>query len=499
VLLAASFPKFGHPAAAWIALAPLIVACAVAASEGRGWRVLFLLGATTGIVYFAGALYWVVTVMSVHGQMALPLALLAGLLVVLYQAIFPGLFAVVFGFAVKVFGVPGVWLAPFIWVAIEWVRASIGGGFPWALLGSSQATVIPVAQVASVAGVFGLSWLVALVSSAAAAVALSRGRVHLSGAIGTGVLLFVVATAGALRVAEGSLARTGEVLRVGLVQGNIDQSRKWDASYREPIIRTYIDLSRQVIGAGASLVVWPESSTPYYLDLDPVLSAPLRRLAAEARTPFIVGTNQLEAGPTPDQNRLYNSAVDIGPDGRSRGAYRKMRLVPFGEFVPFRRLMFFLDSLVATVGDFTPGTVPNVLESDGRRVGVSICYESVYPWISRAFVQRGSRLLATITNDAWFGRTSAAYQHFEQGSLRAIEEGRYFIRAANTGISGAVDPYGRTIARTSLFETAAITVDVRLLDQRTIYSYIGDLVAWISIAVAAGVLLLAGRRHRTQS
>jgi apolipoprotein N-acyltransferase len=458
--------------------------------------VLFLLGAATGVVYFGGALYWIVTVMTDFGHLALPLALIAGLLVVLYQAIFPGLFALILGLAVRVFGVSGVWLAPFIWVAIEWVRSSIGGGFPWALLGSSQATVIPVAQVASVAGVFGLSWLVALVSSASAAVALSRKAVHLRGTIATAVLLFVVATAGALRVAEGSLARSGEVLRVGLVQGNIEQSVKWDPSFREPIIRRYIDLSRQVIGAGASLVVWPESSTPYYLDVDPVLSAPLRRLAAEARTPFIVGTNEIEAGATREQNRIYNSAVDIGPDGLSRGAYRKMRLVPFGEFVPFRNLLFFLDRLVESVGDFTPGVVPTVLESDGRRVGVSICYESVYPWISRAFVQRGSRLLATITNDAWFGRTSAAYQHFEQGALRAVEEGRYFIRAANTGISGAVDPYGRVITRTNLFETTAVTVDVRLLDQRTVYSYMGDLVAWLSIAVAAGVALLAWRQGR---
>jgi apolipoprotein N-acyltransferase len=151
--------------------------------------------------------------------------------------------------------------------------------------------------------------------------------------------------------------------------------------------------------------------------------------------------------------------------------------------------------LVESVGDFTAGTTPNVLDAGGRRVGVSICYESVYPWISRAFVRQGSRLLATITNDAWFGRTSAAYQHFEQGALRAIEEGRYFIRAANTGISGAVDPYGRTLSRTSLFEMAAITVDVRLLDHRTIYSYVGDLVAWISIAIALGVLLAAWRKR----
>ena len=467
----------------------------MAVADRRGWTSIFLCGVATGAVYFGGALYWVVIVMTQFGGLGLPAAIGVGILLVLYQSLFPGLFALALGMAVRAFGVSGVWLAPFFWVAVEWVRSSIGGGFPWALLGSSQASVLPVAQLASVTGVFGLSWLVALVSAASAAVALSRRRVHLQGAIATGLLLFVIAAAGALRVAQSALTRDGEVIRVGLVQGNVDQSVKWDAAFREAISRRYIDLSRQVIGAGAALVIWPESSTPYYLEVDTVRAAPLRRLAAEARTPFIVGTNEIEAGRTPEENLTYNSAVDIGPDGRSRGAYRKMRLVPFGEFVPFRKMLFFVGRLVQSVGDFTPGSDPVVLESDGRRVGVSICYESVYPWISRAFVQRGSRLLATITNDAWFGRSSAVYQHFEQGGLRAIEEGRYFVRAANTGISGAVDPYGRTIARTSLFETTAITVDVRLLDRRTIYSYVGDLVAWVSIAVAAGVLFLAWRKR----
>lgn len=499
LLLAASFPKFGHPSAAWIALAPLIVACAVGASEGRGWRTLFLYGVATGVGYFAGTLYWVGAVMTVYGGMPLSVAVLIGFLMVLYQAIFIGLFGLVFGQTVRVFGVAGVWLAPFVWVAVEWVRSSvgIGSGFPWALLGSSQASVLPVAQLASVTGVFGLSWLVALVSTASAAVALSRRRIHLWGAIATVLLLFVVATAGALRVAEGSLTRTGEVARVGLVQGNIDQSVKWESSHRDQIIRDYIALSRQVIGAGATLVVWPESSTPYYLDNDPELSAPLRRLAQESRTPFIVGTNEIEHGRTREEDRRYNSAVVVGSDGVSRGSYRKMQLVPFGEFVPFRRMLFFVGRLVESVGDFSAGTTPTVLDAGGRRVGVSICYESVYPWISRAFVRQGSRLLATITNDAWFGRTSAAYQHFEQGAVRAIEGGRYLVRAANTGISGAVDPYGRVLSRTGLFETTAITVDVRLLDHRTIYSYVGDLVAWFSIAVSLSVLFLAWRKGQS--
>ena len=175
--------------------------------------------------------------------------------------------------------------------------------------------------------------------------------------------------------------------------------------------------------------------------------------------------------------------------------YRKMMLVPFGEFVPLKRLLFFVGPLVQAVSDFSSGEDPRVFDIGGaRRVSVAICYESVYPWIGRAFTLRGSELLATVTNDAWFSRSSAAYQHFDQGVVRAVEEGRYVVRAANTGISGAVDPYGRVLATTELFTSTAIVVDVRLLSDRTIYSRIGDVVVWISLAVGLGVLLLPRRR-----
>jgi len=174
-----------------------------------------------------------------------------------------------------------------------------------------------------------------------------------------------------------------------------------------------------------------------------------------------------------------------------------MRLVPFGEYVPLKKLLFFVAPLVQTVSDFSAGTEPVVLNADGRRVSVAICYESVYPWIAREFVERGSQLLATITNDAWFGRSSAAYQHFAQGAIRAVEEGRYVVRAANTGISGAVDPYGRVLLTTPLFQPEAVTVDVRLLDGRTIYSRVGDVVAWLSMAITAVVVVMgSGPRHR---
>ena len=173
-----------------------------------------------------------------------------------------------------------------------------------------------------------------------------------------------------------------------------------------------------------------------------------------------------------------------------------MHLVPFGEYVPLKQVLFFVGPLIEAVSDFSPGEEAVVFDVDGRALSVSICYESVYPALSRSFVQRGSQLLVTITNDAWFGRSSAAFQHFEMGAMRAVEQGRYMVRAANTGISGAVDPYGRVLATTNLFEPAAVTVDVRLLDDRTIYNLAGDLVVWISLLFTAMILVATIRPAR---
>lgn len=452
-----------------------------------GLRLIWL-GFLAGSVYFGGTVYWVATVVSTYGGLTWPVALLVEVLMVATQAIFPALFAWLAGRAIRTFGVTGVWLAPFYWVATEWLRATVGFAFPWVLLGTSQARVLPIVQSASVVGVYGLSWIIALVGAAAAAVALSRRRLHFWGAAAMAVLLAAISVAGAMRIARGTLLTEGQPFRVGLVQGDVEQDAKWDPAYRAPILERHLQLSRQALGLGSQLVIWPESSTPFYFDRDAALAAPVRRLAAQTHTPFIVGTDEFERSAAGD--RYFNSAVLVGADGRSHGTYRKMQLVPFGEYVPLRRALFFVGPLVEAVSDFSPGAEPHVFDLGAdRRVSMAICYESVYPWVSRAFVQRGSQLLGIITNDAWFGRSSAAYQHFDQGAVRAVEEGRYVVRAANTGISGAVDPYGRIVAATNIFEPAVLAVDVRLLSGRTIYSRLGDVIVWMSLAVGLGGLV----------
>jgi len=488
-LLALSFPKFGHPAFAWIALAPLLVAVA---HRRHTVRRAFALGLLTGAVYFAGTLYWLVDTMVTFGGLARPLATLAAALLIAYLALFPAFFALIVARLVRTFGRRALLLSPFVWVASEMGRTYILDGFPWELVGYSQAAVLPIAQLASVVGVYGMSAFVTMVSAAAAYATLERGPSRWRVAAVVGALVLVAGVAGAARLRDSRLTREGTPLRVAVVQGNILQDQKWDPAMRDAIMQRYIDMSREAIGNGAQFILWPESSTPLPYEQDLPRGEAIRRLAREARVTLLIGSDQVEPVRPVDQRkpqeRLYNAAYLIRPDGGTAAIYRKIHLVPFGEYVPFKRLLFFVGTLVEAVSDFSPGTEALLLPVAGHQASTAICYEVIYASLMRDFVQHGSELLTTITNDAWYGRSSAAYQHWQQASMRSIEEGRYLARAANTGISGFVDPYGRVLRHSDLFVSSVMTEDLRFLTARTIYSRIGDLVGWLSVVLTAAAL-----------
>lgn len=450
------------------------------------------LGLITGVAYFAGTLYWLVGTMETFGGLPLALAIVVCALLVVFLSLYVSLFAWTLDRALVRYGVAALWAAPFLWVAAEYLRSWIGGGFPWVLLGYSQATMVPIAQAASLGGVYFLSFIVAAVSTAVSWVVVSRDPRRWFGAGAVVAVVIGLGVWGSLRVSDGAMARDGEALRVGLVQGNIAQEDKWNPALAAPILARYLDMSRRAIGEGADVVIWPESSTPFFLEENPMMASGIRRLALESRTPFLVGSDQIERGGEGD--RYFNAAFMVGADGATKAVYRKMHLVPFGEYVPLRRLIPFVAPLVEAVAEFSPGLEPVLLPVGDRNLSVAICYEVVYPWLMRSFVLGGSDLLVTITNDAWYGTTSAAYQHWEQASLRAVEHGRYLVRAANTGITGIVDPYGRVVARTRLFEEAVVTGDVRWITARTLYATIGDLIAWISLAVMAAAVFARRRR-----
>ncbi|MEQ1908588.1 MAG: apolipoprotein N-acyltransferase [Vicinamibacterales bacterium] len=497
-MLAFSFPKFGHSALAWVALAPLLVAV-------QRTTVLraFQLGLVTGAIYFTGTLYWVTQVMAVYGGLPTIVAVLINALLVAYLALFPAAFAMILGRLSMTLGPRSLAVAPFAWVATELGRSYLLTGFPWVLLGYSQAGVLPIAQFASVCGVYGLSALVASVSAGLAYSAVCqwrfKGAREPAGVVAYApvVLAMAVVTAigawGNARMGRGGLTRSGDAVTVGLIQGNVDQADKWDQSRSAGIFRDYLSMTRRAIAEGAQVVFWPESSTPFYFQEDQPGAEQVRAIARETKVPILVGSDEIVHG---SPTKYYNSAFLVGPDGADRGRYRKIHLVPFGEYVPMKALLFFAAPLVEAVSDFTAGDAIALLPVRGRFMTTAICYEIVYPDLVRRAVNAGSDLLTTITNDAWFGASSAPYQHFEQASMRAIENGRYLVRAANTGISGIVDPYGRVVVQTQIFQPAVVVGQARFVRGRTIYGRIGDAFAYASAVCTLGALLFVRRRVR---
>jgi apolipoprotein N-acyltransferase len=457
-------------------------------------------------VYFTGTLYWITRVMVVYGGLSSLVAVLVNAALIAYLSLFPVIFAMVMARLTLVDGPRALLVAPLVWVATELGRTHLFTGFPWVLLGYSQVTVLPIAQLASLFGVYGVSALVVSVSAALAVLAVGSAEAGRSArdrhaadarrfaplaltlAIVTGVAIW-----GSVRIGRGDLLRSGAEVRVGLLQGNVDQADKWNDQRAAEIFRRYLAMTRQAVAQGATFVLWPESATPYDFGGDLQATDQMRGLARQLGVPILIGSDQVERGPLP---KYYNAAFMVRPDGSDGGVYRKMHLVPFGEYVPLRRVFFFASRLVQAVSDFSPGESAVVLPVDGHVVSTSICYEIVYPDLVRQFVRGGSELLTTITNDAWFGPTSAPHQHFAQASMRAIENGRYLVRAANTGISGIVDPYGHVTARSPLYESAVIVGDARFLQATTIYARTGDVLAYACVVVTAALLVAMRRSGR---
>ncbi len=510
VLLALSFPKFGHPAFSWIALAPLLIAISanseprIPTARSRSGLRAFTLGLTTGAVYFTGTLYWITLVVVTYGNLQWWVGTLVNAALIAYLSLFPACFAVIMRRIVIAYGPAALLASPLVWVATEMGRMDLLTGFPWVLLGYSQVTTLPIAQIASLVGVYGVSALVVSVSAVAALFAttsIARPALVRSSrwsrwapALVVGLLLGAVALWGSLRVKRGELTRLGDPVRVGLIQGNVDQAVKMELADARSIFESYLRMTRQAIGAGAELVVWPESSAPFLFEEDRPSANRIRAIAREARVHIVVGSDQIQWGPHRVPVTYYNSAFLVRPDGTVPEAYRKMHLVPFGEYVPLKRLLFFAAPLVEAVGPFSCGERAVLLPVGPHPISVAICYEVVYPSLVRQFVSGGSELLTTITNDAWFGRTSAPYQHFAQASMRAIEEGRYLVRSANTGISGIVDPYGRVLERSDIYQQTVIVGEARFLRESTFYARHGDVFAYASLAMTLALLVASRRR-----
>jgi apolipoprotein N-acyltransferase len=501
VLYPLCFPNFDFAVLAWIVLVPLHLAIA-----GLRPRRAFWVGWLGGGVAFTGTMSWVVTAMHVYGKMPLPPSYAALLLLAAYLGLYVAVYAAVVAWSH--FRRPALaWvLAPTIWVSLELLRTYLFSGLPWALLGYSQYQWLPVIQIADMTGVYGVSALLVLVNVALSEVALwwmDRRRSHavaaspwpaVAAAMG---LMLVSVIYGEMRVAAAAQS-PAPVARVGLVQPNIDQGRKWDRAFLEETMARYARLTDEA-AHGGELIIWPEAAMPFLFEDEPVYRSEIAMLAARGHTPILLGSPALrhyENG----RPYLMNSAYLFSSDGRILGRYDKQHLVPFGEYIPLKSVLFFLDKLVEGIGDFEAGTVPSLLSLPPKadqasaasppRFGVVICFEVIFPDLVRRFARDGADFLVTITNDAWFGDSAAPYQHFGMVVFRAVENHLAFARSANTGISGLIDPVGRILVSTPVFTEQAVTGAVPAGTGPTFYSQYGDVFAYACVIIA-GLLLAA--------
>ncbi len=488
VLLFLSFPKFGHGAVAWVALAPLLIALH-GATPGQGLRLGYVAGATSAL----GVLYWTSLVVIQYGGLSLPVGIMVMTLLCLAFALFPALFGWMVARSGAALGPPALLLAPLAWVATEILRAHTFFEFPWCLLGYSQHAQLPFVQIASVTAVYGVSFLVALGGALLAYAAVeTRATLRRRALIAWPVLLGSLWAWGSWTMGR-PLPESGRI-RVGLVQGGILQEEKWRPENAWENIGRHLALTDQAAAEGARLVVWPESAVPFFYDEAPPLAEALQGSVRRRGVYLLFGNDDR------DPAHVYVGAKLLTPDGEIAYRYHKMRLVPFGEYVPLQPVLTLggrvTAKLVRQVADFTPGTEAAVAEVDGHRLGAFICYESIFPHLVRRFTAQGAGLLVNITNDGWYGRTSAPYQHLAMTVFRAVENRRYLVRAANTGITAIVDPRGRVLARTALFDRTVLVGDAAFVAAPTFYGRYGDVFAWSCLAAAAAVTAAAGRRPR---
>jgi apolipoprotein N-acyltransferase len=463
-------------------------------SRGKAFRAGFLMGA----VYFFGTLYWIYHSINHYGGVSLLPSLAVAFLLALYMSLYAGVFGALFSWKITKTSLPALFLAPVFWVVLEFLRSYAMTGFPWSSLGYSQFKFLRIIQFADITGVHGVSFLVVAVNGALADIFITMNKrkamplFHLWPTyVGAGLLC--VAFASALVYGNGRLReeRPGLGVKVSVVQGNIRQDLKWDKSYQTKVIGIYKSLSYLANREQPSLIIWPETAVPFYYGLDRELTDEIVRFQRTLGTRLLFGAVTVKG-----EKRLANSAVMLNPDGSESYSYDKIHLVPFGEYVPLGRLLFFVNRLAEGIGDYAPGKRYLRAATPFGEFGTLICYEIIFPGLVRKFFKDGGDFIVTITNDAWFGRTPGPYQHFSFASLRAVENRKPVVRAANTGISGYVDSNGRIISSTSLFERTVLTEEIKTDSTRSFYSSYGDLFSYLCIVVTVILLMNIKRNVR---
>jgi len=482
----------------WIALAPLMYALLRAreadATElltdetysflvpARVWQG-FLLGWASGTVFYFGTCYWVYSVMHSYGGLSPVISALLLALFSLYIGLHHGIFGALMALAGKSrasYSRKALVLAPFLWVAVELLRAYVVS-FPWALLGTAQIDNLPLARMASVTGVYGVSFEIALVNTVFAATMLVRRKRRMP--------LLVAALSGAIALQTTALVKVeaSEVeAHATLVQQNVPIERRWTYGGYKRLMDELSAVSRSPQAAKdpsiAPLIVWPESPAPFETD-DRLFTESTAALAREQRSWLLAGVTAVQPAAKPGEaEQVFNSALLLSPAGAVAQRYDKVHLVPWGEYIPFAWAFGFAKSLTHEVGTYTAsGAERTPLEVGSHRYGVFICYESVFPHEVRQFAEHGAEVLVNISNDGWFGESGAPWQHLNMARMRAVENHRWLLRCTNTGISAAIDPMGRVVALAPRNQRVALDAPYGLMSNMTFYTRYGD---WFPVLCA---------------
>ncbi len=494
IILTAAFPPWDLSYLAWFSLVPLFAAIQNASFFGR-----IKLGFLAGFVHFLTLIYWIVFVLGHYGNLSIPESVVPYILLCLYLSLYPALFAGLFPFT-QHFRTHLILLGG-LWIALEYTRSILFTGFPWCLLGVSQHGNLPIIQIADLCGVYGISFFIVVVNALIYHLFLSSyltKRRFLKWDIVIALLVAGgVVSYGHYRLTDGrTLKGTQDSIMVGIVQGNMDQSVKWDPDHQVRTIDVYERLTRAISAKQVDLIVWPETATPFFFQEPSPLSARVHSLAREIPADLLFGSPAYRR--TGAATEYYNRAYLLADHGAKIQSYDKVHLVPFGEYVPLKDYLSFVEKLVASAGDFRSGQEVAPIKNGGVAAGVIICFEAIFPELARTHARKDARLLVNLTNDAWFGRSSAPYQHLAMSVFRSVETRLPMVRAANTGFSALIEADGRIQKGGGLFTREIITGTLALPEKGlTFYARFGDmfvfLLAGISIlGVLAGVLAKGG-------
>lgn len=492
LLLTAAFEPYNIWFLGWFALVPFLWA----ALKAERPRNAAFLGFLFGVTHYLTSIPWIRSVVIEYSALPIPVPALLLLLLCCYLALFS---------AAVAWGARYLWgkshkfallLAPVFWVGFEFLRSFLLGGFPWDPLGNSQVYFLPALQVADIGGVYLVSFVLAFFSAGVASLILADRPYKLSSLYVPGIAAILTIFAliyGFLVIA--AQPDDEEKFQVAIVQDDLDNAGRIAADQME-LYNYYVDSAMAAAERGADVVMWGEGAllfldmfgdsedgTPGGFTEQHVLSLP-----RDGNFWLIMGSNDYVG----EGDMLYNVALTAGPDNDSKadGRYAKTYLVPFGEFVPFQPLFFWLDKIVPEISDFAAGERPNTMPLLDGRVGVPVCFEVIFPGLVRQFTVDGATVLATISNDAWFGHEGAANrQHFAHAIVRAVENRRYLLRCAVSGVSGIIDPAGRVQIRSNTYERVVLDGEAAMREGYSLYATWGDVFAWLCLLLAIGAPL----------